>query len=246
MKELLAASSLAFTGTVEEVGATTVPDIPADERTVIVGVAEVLHAPPEVDVVPGSRLTMQLAEGLDPLPAGAEATFFANGLAYGEEIAVAEVGRIAPTEAAVTSARLAGMEAGEPPMQALLAEIEQDEVIEHARAADAVVRAQVTALSMVPPEGPPHEHDPQWWIATLHADLVAKGDLEAPTDIQVLYANSLDVRWRRHLKPKAGQGGMWMLHRTGKDRAKLAPYELVHELDLQDSIVLDVLRERGV
>jgi hypothetical protein len=246
MKELLAESSLAFTGTVAEVGATTVPDIPVDERTVVVEVGEVLHAPPEVDLASGSRVTVQLAEDLDPLEPGAEAAFFANGIAYGEELAVAEVGRIPPAEAAVMSGRLAGIPGGESPVAALLAEIEQDQVVEHARGADAVVRAQVTGLNVVPSEGPPHEHDPQWWIATLHADHVAKGDLEAPTDVQVLYANSLDVRWRRHPKPKAGQGGLWLLHRTGTDRAQLAPYELVHESDLQDSILLDVLREQGL
>jgi hypothetical protein len=99
---------------------------------------------------------------------------------------------------------------------------------------------------MVPAEGPPHEHDPQWWVATLHVDHVTKGNLEAPSDVQVLYANSLDVRWRNHLKPKAGQGGLWMLHSTGKAQAKLAPFELVHDYDLQDSILLDLLQEHGV
>jgi hypothetical protein len=132
-------------------------------------------------------------------------------------------------------------------VRAAAAELAQDRVVEHAREADAVVRAQVVALAMVPPTGPPHEHDPQWWIATLRTDLVAKGDIEAGDDVAVLYANSLDVRVRDRPKPKAGQGGLWLLHRTADPAlAEQAPYELLDSLDLQDSIVLDVLRERGI
>lgn len=246
VKELLARSGLVFTGTVDEVGASTVSDVPVDERTVVVQVGEALHAPDAVDLAPGARVTVQLADTLPTLSPGDEATFFANGVVYGDGLAVAEVGRVSPQQAAVMSPGLAGTGVAESPVQAALAELTQDEVVEHARSAVAVVRAQVTGLRMVPRTGAPHEHDPLWWIATLHTDLVAKGDLEAPTDVPVLYANSLDVRWRRHLKPKAGQGGLWLLHATEGEAAGLARYVLIHELDLQDSIMLDVLRDHGM
>jgi len=244
MKELMARSGLVFTGTVDQVGASTVSDVPVDERTVVVRVGQALHAPAAVDLVPDERVTVQLADTLPPLRAGDEATFFANGVVYGQDLAVAEVGRVSPQE----TARMAAVETGmvEHPVQAALAELAQDEVIEHARSAAAVVRAQVTGLRMVPRSGPPQEHDPHWWIATLRADLVVTGELVAPTDLSVLYANSLDVRWRHHLKPKAGQGGLWLLHPGEGASAELAPFVVIHELDLQDSIMLDVLRENGV
>jgi hypothetical protein len=246
VKELLAESRLAFTGTVEKANASTVPDLPVDDRTVVVRVGEVLHAPEAIDLQGGSTVTVQLAQQLPPMAPGEEATFFANGLAYGDDLAVAEAGRSSPEDAAPT-ARLAGLDAGVTPVRAAAAELAQDRVVEHAREADAVVRAQVVALAMVPPTGPPHEHDPQWWIATLRTDLVAKGDIEAGDDVAVLYANSLDVRVRDRPKPKAGQGGLWLLHRTAAPAlAEQAPYELLDSLDLQDSIVLDVLRERGI
>ena len=62
----------------------------------------------------------------------------------------------------------------------------------------------------------------------------------------VLYANSIDVRWRDSPKPKAGQSGLWLLHRTEDDHAALAPFELLHQIDLQPSTQVDLLRERGL
>jgi hypothetical protein len=244
IQQLLAQSSLVFNGTVEQAAASDLGDLPVDERTVVVRVSESLRGPDEVALAPGERVTVQLDSALPPLSAGDEATFFTNGLIYGADLAVAEVGRT--QDAAPADAQLAGGEQGESPVRSALAALAVDQIVEHARNAVAVVRGQVTALAMVPITGPPHEHDPLWWIATLHADLVAKGDPEAPCDISVLYANSLDVRWRQHLKPKAGQGGLWLLHPTGDDESGFAPFMLLHDIDLQDSIMLDVLRDRGI
>jgi hypothetical protein len=64
--------------------------------------------------------------------------------------------------------------------------------------------------------------------------------------VAALYANSIDVQWRDWLKPKAGQSGLWLLHRTPEDRAELAVFELRHTMDLQPSLQLDLLRERGM
>jgi hypothetical protein len=100
---------------------------------------------------------------------------------------------------------------------------------------------------MVPPTGPPQEHDPLWWVATLSTDVVAKGDIAPGDDVEVLYANSLDVKVRARPKPKAGQGGLWLLHRTADPTlAQQAPYQLVDPLDLQDSLLLDVFEQEGL
>ena len=247
IRELLADSKLAFTGTVESAGATSVPALPADERTVIARVGEVLHAPPQVDLAPGGTVTVQLSPELPPLAPGSEATFFANAVAYGDDLAVAEVGRTTPEDAAAPTARLAGVPSGVTPVRAAVAALAQQEVVEHARSADAVIRAQVVALRVVPPTGPPHEHDPLWWVATLRTDVVAKGDIAAGDDVEVLYANSLDVKVRDRPKPKAGQGGLWLLHRTADPTlAQQAPYQLVDPLDLQDSLLLDVFEREGL
>lgn len=251
MKELLARSSLAFTGQVAKAGESEVPELPADERTVVVTVGEVLNAPPDVGLAPGARVTVQLSPDLPELEKDDAATFFADALIYGQELAVAEVGRLSHEESPAPSGQFAGlMDEGVEPVEAALAELAQDELVEHARGADVIVRAQVTALEKVPTEGPPREHDPQYWVATMRADFLAKGKLkdwtEEGADVRVLYANSLDVRWRACPKPKAGQGGMWMLHKTSGEQKALAPFELRHAIDLQDSIQIDLLRAHGV
>jgi hypothetical protein len=251
VKELLARSSLAFTGKVAKVKKSDVDELPADERTVVVKVSEVLLAPPDVGLAAGTSVTVQLSPDLPTLKRGDTATFFADALVYGDELAVAEVGRVSQEESIAPSDRLAGlMDEGVGPVEAAMAELAQDELVEHARDADAIVRAQVTALAKVPSSGPPREHDPQYWVATMAADFLLKGDLpgwtETGGEVQVLYANSLDVRWRACPKPKAGQGGMWMLHRTSGEEATLAPFELRHPIDLQDSIQIDLLREHKV
>jgi len=250
LRELLSSSGLAFTGTVEAVGATTMADVPVDDRTVIVRVGELLHGPGGMSVPPGSRVTVQLATDLPPMTTGEQATFFANGLLYGDSLVVGEVGRTSTEEATAPTERLSGLQEPVPPVQAALAELAQDEVVGHARGADAVVRGQVTALSEVPRTGPPREHDPHYWIATLAVDVVAKGELPGVTDqggtTSVLYANSIDVRWFEAPKPKAGQGGLWLLHAAAGDQATLAPFELLHPIDLQPSMQLNLLRERGI
>jgi hypothetical protein len=238
LKELLAGSSLSFTGTVRAVGETPVAGLEADEHTAVVQVEEALHGPAAVDLDPGTTVTVQLAPDRPPLAVGDRATFFANALVYGDTLAVSEVGR---TEAppAATGARLAEEPAS--PVDEALHELSQDKVREHALQADAVVRGHVIALNAVDPNELLHEHSPQWWIATLNVDLVERGDVEAGR-VQVLYANSLDIRWRDWLKPKAGQGGMWILHRTAAEHAELAPFTLRHREDLQPSLQLELLR----
>lgn len=252
LKDLLASSQLAFSGVVEAAGRSTVPGVPADERTVVVRVDRVLHLPSAIQLPPGSHVTMQLAPKLPKLKAGDSATFFADGLVYGDTLAVAEVGRAAAEATAPApgpaGARMAVARAS--PVEAAAAELAADEVVEHAREADAVIGGHVIGLVHVPKEGLPKEHDPDWWIATLEVDVLVRGELpdgiQAGGSVPVLYANSLDVSWRQSPKPKAGQSGLWLLHRARPELAGLAPFELVHPIDLQPSLQLDVLREHGV
>jgi hypothetical protein len=245
IKQLLDQSSLAFTGSVEASGSSTVEGVEPDDRTVVVQVGEVLRAPSGIAVPPGSRLTVQLSPDLDPLHVGDRATFFANGWVYGESLAVTEVGRTPADEAAAPTGRLAALDIPVSPVRAALAELEDDKVVEHAREAAAVVRGHVVGLNAVPSEGAPGEHDPNWWVATLEVDLVARGEAEEGGEVRVLYANSLDVQWRSSPKPKAGQSGMWILHAADGDLSEHAPFQLLHEMDLQPSVNLDLLQDRG-
>ncbi|HEY7075279.1 MAG TPA: hypothetical protein VH418_07910 [Solirubrobacteraceae bacterium] len=248
LKELLAGSSLAFVGTVRALGETPVAGLEADDHTAVVQVDEELHVPDAVDVDPGTTVTVQLSPDQPPLAVGDRATFFANPLVYGDTVAVTEVGRTPADALPPAGARFAEAEdEGEAsPVTAALDELAQEKVLEHALKADAVVRGRVIGLNAVDPNELLHEHSPQWWIATLDVDFVQRGEVEGVGEeggrVNFLYANSLDIRWRDWPKPKAGQGGMWILHRTAEEHADLAPFTLRHREDLQPSLQIELLR----
>ncbi|HEY0632787.1 MAG TPA: hypothetical protein VGC98_12085 [Thermoleophilaceae bacterium] len=246
IKQLLAKSSVAFTASVEARGEAGVGGVEPDDRTVVVQVGELLHAPPNIAMPAGSRVTVQLSPDLPELAVGDRATFFANGWVYGDNLAVTEVGRASPEDAAAPTARLAALDIPVSPVRAAVAELEDDKVVEHAEEADAVVRGHVVGLNAVPTAGAPREHDPIWWVATLQVDLVERGELPGGSGtVDVLYANSLDVHWREAPKPKAGESGMWLLHRAPDDLSEHAPFQVLHAIDLQPSLNLELLRGRG-
>jgi len=91
--DLLRQAPFSFVGTIEHLGAATM-DVPIDERTAVVYVDRVLHAPDVLLGLGGQRITLQLIPDVDPPDVGGTATFFARGLAFGDSVAVAEVGRL--------------------------------------------------------------------------------------------------------------------------------------------------------
>jgi hypothetical protein len=220
LKDLIARSSMAFVGTVRSLGQSPEPGIEADERTALVQLERAVHAPDQVDLSPGSPVVVQLDADLPPLPPGRRATFFVDPLVYGETLVVAEVARQEEVEPAPRRRGLGEEDAGVDAVTEALEELAVESQLEHARSADAVVRGHVVALRAAASR-PQNEHDPQWWVATLDVDLVALGDVPGVGDdggnVDVQYANSLDRRWREWPKPKAGQSGMWILHRPEGD-----------------------------
>ena len=250
MRRLLASAGLAFSGTVQAVGQSAEPGTAPDERTVTVAVEDALRAPDDLDLGPGAQVTVRLSADRPPLNVGDQAVFFADAAIFGDGLVVDEVGR---ADVPATGRVLSGGGDLDVPVRAaegLLADIAHEDLVAHASEADAIVRARVVGLREAPIDKHPAEHDPLWWIATFEADVVAKGDIPGggaePVMVEALYANSLDVRWRRSPKPKAGQGGLWLLHRAADDLAELAPFQLVHPEDLQPSVLLDDLRDRGI
>jgi hypothetical protein len=250
LKELVASSGIAFAGTVQAVGETTVQGVPVDDRLVVVRVDRTLHAPPEVEIAPGTQVTVQLSPDLPKLDVGDQASFFANPAVYGEGLMVSEVGRMKDEPEPAGGTRAISREEPATGVEQALAELAQDSLIEHAGDAAVIVRGRVVQLEEAQTPELPREHDPHWWIATLEADLVAKGDApglgEGGGTVAALYANSIDFQWREWIKPKAGQAGLWLLHRCEDELAQLAPFQLIHQEDLQPSTQLDALREAGI
>jgi hypothetical protein len=250
LKDLLASATLAFTGTVTAARSSSVAGFPTDDRTAVVTVREVLKAPAVLAHLAGATVTVQLAPALPALGAGESASFFTDALAYGDGVAVRELARL-PAEVPAGQAGTGVASGRGRDAAAALRELAQEEIIAHARDADAVVRGYVVAMEAAPQNQAPREHDPHWWVATLAVDLVEKGGIplgvgaQEPVPVRVLYANSLDHRWRDALKPKAGQSGLWLLHRTDGPLAEIAPFQVLHRMDLQPSLQLDLIRGQG-
>ncbi|WP_416874109.1 hypothetical protein [Kitasatospora sp. SC0581] len=244
LTDLVRSAPLSFLGTVTRVGGTSLAALPAEarnERTAVVRVDQVLHAPAAFRQLGGSEVTVQLATDAELLKVGDTAAFFTRGMVYGEGLGVAEVGRL-PADAVRQHVSLAATTADELPFSSVQREIRDQDLAAHAAEADAVVVATVVGLEDLG-LAEYSEHDPHWWRATLDVSLVESGGA-APGPTTVLYPASGDIRWRAVPKPTPGQLGLWLLHATGGELAARAPYRLLHPEDYQPAQKLAVLRER--
>jgi len=239
---LLRQAPFSFVGTIENVYAATMSDVTIDDRTVVVLIDQVLHAPPVFARFGGQRVTLQLAPGYDTPAVGYSAAFFVQVGAVGESVEVTEVGRL-PLEELQRHTALAAKVGGLAPFAALEERIQADSLREHSSGAQAVVLGRVVKLEQAVPMGF-SEHDPGWWRATLDVRYAEQGELE-PGEIGVLYASSGDVAWWDAPKPQAGQDGVWLLHATDGELAELAPFQILHPEDVQPVQSLDVLRGEG-
>src|SRR5437867_10403651 len=110
---LVKQSDIIFIGTVTQVGAVAVPEVPASDRTVVVHVEQVLEKPAAVALGAGDSVTVQTAQP-GSLKPGSQATFYTTGWIFGQGVAVREVGHelghspvvVADQQAAVARARL--------------------------------------------------------------------------------------------------------------------------------------------
>ena len=200
-----------FEGSVKSLKASNVEAVPADARTVVVQVDHVRHAPRAMAGFAGQEVTVRLAPG-ESLHAGEQAVFFADGLVFGDHIAVQSLGHD-PLVAQEARAALAG---ATPVVHKLRNRID---------AAQAVISGQVSAVrspqqpaavaaragrSGVAPEGRISEHAPFWQDAVIAVSQVHKGP--AQKQVVVRFPSSTDVRWRLAPKFKKGQKGTWLLH----------------------------------
>jgi hypothetical protein len=240
IKSLLAQSAMSFVGTVTHLQATTMPDLPVDDHTAVVTVDHVLHAPPEFVHMEGHRITVELSPNATLPKIGESAAFFVQGLAFGESVAVREIGRL-PVDAVAPRASAAA--AAERPAGAfsdLQQELRDDTLRAHMNAADAVVVGWVVGVAKAGPS-PRREHDPDWWVATIQVDHVERGNA-TPGPIKVLFPASRDVRWNHVPKCSPAQSGAWVLHATQGELQELAPYQLQDANDYLPTQKLNLIR----
>src|SRR2546428_8522879 len=84
---LVKQSDIIFIGTVTQVGAVAVPEVPASPRMVVVRVDQVLEKPAAVALATGDSVTVETARA-GSLKAGTQATFYTTGWIFGRGVAV--------------------------------------------------------------------------------------------------------------------------------------------------------------
>jgi hypothetical protein len=233
LKGLVAQAGVSFVGTVEHAQTDAAAELPTTEQAAVVVVNEVLHAPPVLANLAGSRVTLVPSTDQPALEDGQRAVFFANSLAYGETVALQELAR-RPVAQVVSEA---GVDAATPGagVRQIVADLEVETLEAHAAEVEAVVLGRVSSLAKAAAtQQPPREHDPDWWRATLDVASVAKGQIPGDS-VDVLYANSKDIQWHNSPKPRASQEGVWLLHGAPEELREVASYMIIDPLDYQPS-----------
>lgn len=255
-EELAQQSRFAFRGTVQRLRATTIPGLEATDRTVVVRVDEVIHAPEALGDWTGKEITVQLGSR-ERVRAGEEAIFFTNGWLYGESIAVTSVGHRPIGRAA----RALSVQAGDP-VQTLA----DRDLRARIASADLIVSGKVTAVRLpggvaqmaadASPAGPISEHDPHWQEAVIQVRSVEKGADPGQTTV-VTFPSSTDVAWYRAPKFHPGDEGVFILHQgevehpaparetalgAVAETTTTAAQTVVHPLDFQPADRLDDIR----
>ena len=250
---LVKQSDIIFIGTVTQVGAVAVPEVPASDRTVVVHVDQVLEKPAAVALGAGDSVTVQTAQP-GSLKPGSQATFYTTGWIFGQGVAVREVGHepghspvvVADQQAAVARTRLAMNDA---------------DLKAHIQKAAMVVAGRVEQVRPAELAGgaPAHgtrisEHDAQWQEAIIEVQDGIKG-AQAGEQVVVRFPTSLDVAWVGTPRFTVGQEGTFLLHKdstTGSPETVIAgrsvpAYTALHKSDVlpkQDALRIRVLMRK--
>src|SRR5438270_5063986 len=234
---LVKQSDIIFIGTVTQVHAVAVPEVPASDRTIVVRVDQVLEKPAAVALTPGDSVTVQTVRP-GSLKAGTQATFYTTGWIFGRGVAVREVGHepgrspvvAAVQQQAVARARLDVNDAD------LKAHIQKAAMVVAGRV-EQVRPAELAAAAARPKRIT--EHDPNWQEAIIQVQDGIKG-AQAGQQVVVRFPGSPDVAWVGTPRFAVGQEGTFLLHKdstSGSPRAtwggkSVTAYTALHKLDV--------------
>jgi len=211
-EDLAQQARFVFKGTVKKLKAATMAEVPVTDRTIVVRVDEVIHAPETLSHYAGKDITVELG-GRKKAAVGQEAVFFANGWLFGKSVAVQSIDHhpVGKTTAALRSA------AGDP-----VKTLADRDLRAHFDSADLVISGKVSSVRL--PQDmvgssrrlPPSEHDPLWQEAVIEVDAVHRGS-HAQHAVVVRFPSSHDVAWADAPKFRPGQEGHFILHRAGRE-----------------------------
>jgi hypothetical protein len=212
-----------FEGTVKSLTASNVSTVPADNQTAVVGVDHVRQAPRALAGLAGKEITVRMAPG-EALKAGEKAVFFADGLVFGENLAVQSRGH----NALAAAEKPAAVMAAAPVVQGLRRRIDQAQSVVSGRVIEvrapkikpAPARLAAAAAPAMPADRI-SEHEPFWQEAVIEVSEVHKGPRQKR--VVVRFPSSTDVQWRKAPKFKKGQAGVWLLHADSPAAAAAVP-----------------------
>jgi len=223
-----------FKGTIREVKAATMTEVPVDNNTVVAMVDQVLEAPANLAKLGGHRVTIRLS-GRTRVALGDELIFHSHGWIFGPSVAVISMKEERIRETRTHTALLS--RGGDP-----VAHRQNRRVKHRFSNADVVVSGRVTMIRIPPeatsatraasraqsaantpePIGPISEHTPHWREAHIEIDDVHKGEHKSST-VVIRFPASRDVRWYKAPKFEPGHQGFFMLRKHTTTEAKEAP-----------------------
>jgi hypothetical protein len=239
LRDDLRHAELVFKGTVAGLRASTMPEVPASDSTVVIAVAEVYRSPDALRGLAGTSITV-VTRDPHSLQPGQEALFLAKGWLYGQSIAVLEVAHLS----------------GGVDFKGLPQEIDaEDRIMRDEALSERIANASVIVAGKVVatrPLGIPDpltvsEHTPLWTEATISVTGVEKGSLTA-SEVTILYPESRDILWYQVPKFQIGQEGVWLLQRKPIEGLAREEFTALHPLDFHapDAVgrIRDLLRTK--
>ncbi len=224
-------SSIVFSGTVSQLGATSFAGVPQSPNTIVVRVDSVLKKPPAISLKKGDNVTVELK---DPsgFQQGTQATFYTEGWIFGSGVAVKELGHeFNPGGGAPAS----GADTAESALVQAQTQISDQDLQNRIASSELVVIGRVTDVHRwtIPKSAASRyhtsEHSADWHEAVLQIDSVLKGTKPKKGKMVVRFPLSRDVAWVNSPKFEKLQRGIFFLKKdqvSGDPRASLGGYQV--------------------
>ncbi len=237
-EDLTLQARFVFVGSVIQLKAATMLQVPVSDSTAIVRVVKVLRAPEALSNWANQQITVQLSVKTN-VQEGQQYVFYTNGWLYGDSIAVNAL-----EERPVTKEFLDRQVSD--PVQALA----DQELEAHIAEADLIVVGKVIATRL--PAAALEETDasgnpvpvtrkrPRRHEAVIESESVEKGSY-AGKQVVVLFHTSTDIAWHKSPKFKPGDEGVFLLHKIDEQGTE-ATYSCPHAMDFQPWSKLDQIR----
>jgi hypothetical protein len=231
-----------FEGKVSKTKAANVKAMSDADRSAVVTIERVVSAPEPLTAYAGQNVTVRLAEG-EQVKQGQRATFYTNGLVFGENLGVQSLGH-EPVQA--KAAKAAALTAAGGTVEHSAARVAASKKIqEQASEASVVISGKVVAVGLPTPAGAVaaasgapkpqriSEHEPFWREAVVEVQEVHKGNVNN-NRVVLRFPSSTDVRWHRAPKFETGQEGVFSLRRDAVS-GHVGPGAMAASLNVHDS-----------